>query len=195
MESSRRAVVSALLHMVSVGLAAAGLVISGCSSTKSKADHGGSSTTAAVTTTSTAVVTTTTVDPTEAAVVAAYRAFWAAFLKAADPMNPQLPDLTATATGQQLEQVQKAFLAHRVGGEVIRGTLDLHPHVAGPVRGTTATVTDCYADDTHLFDAVTGAQKDKPGVVHQQVNADMVSDGTVWKVSAIHHQGEGCTPS
>ncbi len=177
--------------MVSLGLTAT-LAVSGCTS---KGEGAASPTIPALTTTTVPVSTTSTVDPTEKSVVDGYRAFWAAFLKAADPMNPQHPDLLGTATGKQLEQVQKAFLARLSGGEVIRGTLDLRPRLAGPVEGMTATVSDCYADDTHLFAADSGAQKDKPGVVNQQVRAEMVLQSGVWKVTAVRHEGEGCTPA
>jgi len=177
--------------MVSLGLTAT-LLASGCTS---KGEGAASPTIQTLATTTVPLSTTSTVDPTEKSVIEGYRAFWAAFLKAADPMNPQHPDLLATATGEQLEQVQKAFLARLSGGEVIRGTLDLRPRLAGPVEGTTATVNDCYADDTHLFAAASGAQKDKPGVVTQRVSADMVFQSEVWKVAAVHHEGEGCTPA
>lgn len=187
----RRPVVRSRNLVVSLGLTAA--VASGCTSSKST-----EAAPTAVETPSTTTVplsTTTTVDPIEMSVIEGYRAFWSAFLKAADPMNPQHPDLLATATGEQLEQVQKAFLARLSGGEVIRGTLDLRPRLSGPVQGTTATISDCYADDTHLFAADSGAQKDEPGVVNQQVRAEMVLQSGVWKVTAVRHEGEGCTPA
>jgi len=124
-----------------------------------------------------------------------YRAFWRAYLTAADPMNPKHPDLVATATGQQLGQVQRAFLARLAGGEVIRGTIEPHPRLAGPVQGTTASVVDCYLDDSHLFDAATGTQKDDPAVVHHEVRAEMTLVGSTWRVAAVRHVGKGCTPA
>lgn len=145
--------------------------------------------------TTTVGATTTTIDPVEHAVLDGYRAFWAAYLRAADPMDPKHPDLAATATGQQLEQVQKAFLARRAGDEVIRGTIDVHPRLATSVAGASATVVDCYTDDTHLYDAKSGAQKDEPGPSTERVTADMVLVGSVWKVAAIHHEATGCSPA
>lgn len=127
----------------------------------------------------------------DAEVVAGYRRFWDAYLTAADPMDPTHPSLEAAATGAQLERVQRAFLARQAGGEVIRGSLELAPEVA-EVDGTTATVTDCYADDTHIFDAATGEQKDPPDVVNYRVAATLeLVDGS-WKVADLVQEGEGC---
>lgn len=174
------------VHIAGLGLMAA-VVLSGCSS---DGDSAGSSTT-----TTSAATTTTTLPAADAAVLDGYRAFWAAYLHAADPMDPESPELVATATGAQLEQVQKAFLSRLAGGEVIRGTIETHPHLDGPVQATTATVVDCYTDDSHIFDAATGAQKDDPAVVHHQVRADMALVDGAWRVAGIHHESKDCKPS
>ena len=163
-----------------------------------KADGGSSSPTSSPTTgapTTTAEVTPTTVDATEGAVLDGYRAFWAAYLRAGDPMNPKHPDLVATATGAQLDQVRRAFLARLAGGEVIRGKIEPHPKLAGPVQGSTAVIVDCYVDDSHLFDASTGAQKDDPVVETHQVRAEMTLIDSSWRVAAIRPESKGCTPA
>lgn len=177
-----------------VGMSVVVLVAGACT----KADGGSSSPTSSATagtTTSAAVVTTTTVDATEAAVLDGYRAFWAAYLKAGDPMDPKHPDLVATATGAQLDQVRRAFLARLAGGEVIRGSIEPHPKLAGPVQGSTAVVADCYVDDSHLFDAATGGQKDDPAVETHQVRAEMTLVESTWRVAAIRPESKGCTPT
>lgn len=158
----------------------------------SNADGSASSTTSRSTSTTASTTTTTTV---ESAVVDGYRAFWVAYLRAADPMNPEHPDLAATATGEQLDQVRSAFLFRLSSGEVIRGTIETHPHVEGSVAGTTATVLDCSTDNSHIFDAATGAQKDSPGTFTHEMRADMVLVDGTWKVAAVHHLRDGCTPS
>ena len=194
MDSARRLVASGRRLLVGVGLV---VVLAGGACTK--ADGGSSSTTAASTSTigatTTAVVTTTSLGLTEAAVLDGYRAFWAAYLKAGDPMDPKHPDLAATATGAQLDQVRRAFLARLAGGEVIRGRIEPHPKLAGPVQGSTAVVADCYVDDSHLFDAASGVQKDDPAVLTHQVRADMTLVESTWKVAAIRPESQGCTPA
>lgn len=98
------------------------LAAPGCSKDESSGDV---ATSTAVTTSTTAATTTTT--SVEDAVLSGYRAFWAAYLRAGDPMNPEHPDLVATAINPELEQVQRAFLARLAGGEVIRGSIENNP--------------------------------------------------------------------
>jgi hypothetical protein len=140
-------------------------------------------------------VATSTTGPTEeAAVVAAYKSFWDAYLEAADPMDPVHPVLAEHVVNPQLERLQRSFLARRSSGEVIRGTLDLAPEVVS-VEGGTARVADCYADSTGVYDAKTGDRKDTPSGVRHRITAEMVLDGAVWKVSDITREGDGCDPS
>ena len=173
-----------------LGLAAVlALSASACSSGRSSA--GDTTTTASTTSTSGAITTTTSV---EDSIVAGYRAFWAAYLRAADPMNPQHPDLAATAVNPELDQVRGAFLSRLAGHEVIRGTIDPHAHIEGTPTATTATLLDCATDDAHIFDSTTGQMKDPPATVThlQRVQMELV-DG-VWKVQRISQLSDGCTP-
>ena len=144
-------------------------------------------------TTPTTAATTMTTSP-EQAVLAGYRAFWDGYLKAADPMDPRSPVLTQVATGDELQQLQRAFLARQSASEVIRGTLDLAPTVQS-VNGSSATVTDCYADHTGIYDAASGARKDQESGVRHRVTVQLILDGSTWKVSTITREGDGCTPS
>ena len=165
------------------------VVLAACSSDESpSADRPGETTT-----TSTIPATTTTLDP-QAAAVAAYRAFWQAFLAAGDPMNPEDPRLAEHATGEELAAVRKSFLAAKAAGNVIRGTLDLAPKVVS-ADATTVVLRDCYGDGTGLYSAATGARQDKETPGRQLVTATVTLVDGVWKVSAIKHEGEGCTAS
>ena len=158
-------------------------MVSGCSRGERHAEP-------PTTVTTTAPTTSTPLDAA-AAVLAGYRAFWGAYLEAANPMDPTHQALTATATGEELQKVRRAFAAHFQKGEVIRGELDLRPQVTGQT-GSTATVTDCYGDSTHVYDSATGERKDPPETVRYQVTATLVTEGGVWKVSAMKKEGEGC---
>jgi hypothetical protein len=171
-------------------LAVVTLAISGCSGSSPEADQKLPAERAADS-------TTTTGKPALAeAVVAGYRAFWDAYLAAADPMNPEDPRLVEHATGNELETVQKAFLARRSAGEVIRGTLDLSPRVEtiNP-EGTVATVIDCYADHTGIYDAASGTRKDKESGVRHLIKVEMTLTAGAWKVSTLTLEGDGCTPA
>jgi hypothetical protein len=136
--------------------------------------------------------TTSTAPASEQEVVDAYRAFWDAYLAAADPMDPLSARLSDHATGTELETVRAAFVARRSGGEVIRGSFDLAPRVVSIV-GDSATVRDCYLDNTGIYDAATGVRKDTATGVRHLITAALVRDGTAWKVSELKQEGDGCT--
>ena len=120
-----------------------------------------------------------------------YRAFWDAYLAAADPMNPTHPGLAEHATGEQLMSVQSAFLAFRSAGHVIRGTYDLAPEVVS-FDGTTAVISDCYDDATGVYDAETGARQDADDPRRHEVTARLERVDGAWKVAQVTHKGDGC---
>ncbi len=164
------------------------LSASGCSNEPTTA---GTSTTVPPTSTTAPSTTTTSV---ETAILSGYRAFWAAYLRAADPMNPEHPDLLATAINPELEQVQRAFLARLAGGEVIRGTIENHPQIEGAPTATTATIVDCAVDNSRVVNASTGAEQPTTGDSHHLIRVEMsLVDGT-WKVRSVNRVSDGCTP-
>ena len=174
--------------LVGVAVLVPGVLV-GCSSDGSPADRAGSTTT----TSAAPASTTTTVDPPTAA-VARYRAFWQAYLAAADPMNPEDPRLAELATGDELSTVRNSFLASKAVGNVIRGTVDLAPKVVSAETGN-VVLSDCYGDETGVYSASTGARQDKDDPRRHLVTVTMVFVDGVWKVSAVKHEGDGCTAS
>lgn len=167
------------------------LVLSGAACSKDEPSAVTSTTVPATTSTSASTTTTTSV---EEAILAGYRAFWAAYLRAADPMNPEHPDLVATAVNPELEQVQRAFLARLAGGEVIRGTIENHPQIEGTPSETTATVLDCAVDNSRVVNASTGAEQPTTGDNHHLTRVEMsLVDGT-WRVRSVTRVSDGCTP-
>lgn len=166
-------------------------LVSGSCSPQEEKDAGPTTTTAATSTTtdSSSVVASA---PMDAAVLNTYRGYWSAYLKAADPMDPQNPLLQQYATGPALETVVKAFAGLKSAGKVIRGGFDLAPRVV-TVDGETASVRDCYGDDTGVYDAASGARDDKPTGQRHLVTATLrLQDGT-WKVERLADGGLGCT--
>lgn len=157
-------------------------------------DDGSNAAEPTATTDSSVESTTTTVDADQDQdVLEAYIAFWNdGYLVAADPMDPTHPALAEHATGQQLETLERAFLARQQNGEVIRGTLDLAPRVVSVV-GDTATVRDCYLDNTGVFDAATGERHDTASGVRHLITATLVVEEGNWKVSDLAREGDGCT--
>ncbi len=146
---------------------------------------------ASPTTTEPAVESTTTTAAADADVLDAYRGFWDAYLVAADPMDPAHPDLERFATGASLEAVRGAFADHFARGEVIRGSVDLSPELE-QLDDASATVRDCYLDQTHIFDSVSGAQVDPPEDATFEVLATLVLEDGSWKVSTLDKVSDGC---
>jgi hypothetical protein len=137
---------------------------------------------------------TTTAPAAAAAVLAAYREFWDAYLAAADPMDPMHPRLAEVATGEELRQLRSAFLARRSAGEVIRGSLDLAPQLASLERAS-ATVRDCYLDRTGVYDVSSGQRKDTESGIRHLVTVRLVLEGERWKVASITKEADGCVPA
>lgn len=170
-------------------LAAVALLVAACGG---GGDDGGALPTAA--TTAPPLSTQSAGANERAAVLAAYRAFWDAYLAAADPMDPADPRLAEVATGEELRQLRSGFLAMKSAGEVIRGSLDLAPQLLGLERSS-ATVKDCYLDRTGVYDAATGRRKDPEGEVRYLVTVRLVREDGRWKVASITKEGEGCMPA
>lgn len=167
----------------------AAVVLAACSSDGSPTAERSTTTTSTVPPTT----TTTTFEP-QAAAVAAYRAFWQDFLVAGDPMNPEDPRLAEHSTGEELAAVRKSFLAAKAAGNVIRGTLDLAPKVVS-ADAMTVVLRDCYGDGTGLYNATTGARQDKATPGRQLVTATVTLVDSMWKVTTVKHEGDGCTAS
>lgn len=136
---------------------------------------------------------TTTLSPDDVAILQGYSDFQAAFLAAADPMNPSDPRLSQHSTGKELGLIQSSFLARKSAGQVIRGTIDLAPHVTSH-NGNDATVTDCTFDHSRHYDVNTGQPIDPADTSRQLIEVTMQFEGS-WKVANIDHKGSGCSPA
>ena len=140
--------------------------------------------------------TTTTVDP-QAAVLAAYRAFWDAFDKAVGttglPPNPDDPDLPAHMTGKELSQTKVYVISLRAKGFRSRrdGPIEFRPRVVS-IAETTAVVDDCITTNDHVVDAKTGELRDVPGTVRRGFEAVLVLEAGTWKTSELHSRNDLC---
>jgi hypothetical protein len=130
-----------------------------------------------------AATSISTADPGTAAVLAAYRAGWAAFEHALADANPEDPELAATMVDPQLQQVKANLLADQRLGMVGRGMTTLHPKVTA-ISATSATVVDCAYSSAELVYRATG--KPVPPVTPPEndgVTSTLVLSGGTWKVS------------
>jgi hypothetical protein len=145
--------------------------------------------------TSTSVATSiSTADPGTAAVLAAYRAAWAAFEHAATDANPEDPELAATMVDPQLQGVKANLLADQRQGIVGRGTFTFHPKIVA-LSATEATVVDCAYSTAVLVYAATG--KPVPPVTPPEndgVRSALVLTGGTWKVYKQTVTDGSCAP-
>jgi hypothetical protein len=126
------------------------LALTACSGGSDAEDAAATSTTGgqAATTTSTSTATTATTEDQEAAVLAAYRAFWADVVAAGKTADWKSSRLARHATGKVLARVRGQFRALDSQGFVALGTIKVSPRVVR-LAGKKATVQDCV--DTSRF--------------------------------------------
>jgi hypothetical protein len=106
------------------------LALAACSGDSNATDTAATSTTGqAATTASTSTATTATTEDSGAAVLAAYRAFWADVVAAGKTADWQSPRLARHATGKVLARVRGQFRALDSQGFVALGTIKVSPRV------------------------------------------------------------------
>jgi hypothetical protein len=135
------------------------------------------------TTTTVPTSTTTPTSATDAAVLTAYRAAWAAYDQASKTANPFDPTLPATMINPILEQVKKGLVSDEVGGIVAVGSSTHAPRIYA-LSATESTVLDCAFSRSFLVYKATGKQVPpitKPE--HDGIRATLTLVGSTWKVS------------
>ncbi len=145
--------------------------------------------------------TSTTVDPTRAAILAAYRAHWDDVI-AVDtvfPVRPLDPRIGDHVVGKQLTS-ERAALSHLAGSNhFLKGVTEFSPTIT-MIAIDNATVTDCLFDHSVEVDFETNMPVESPDIGHTldvfvmtRVNAAWyVSDSSVLKAGKT---GDACTPS
>lgn len=138
--------------------------------------------------------TSTTIDPAEMEVLAAYRAYWDAYIAASNPMNPADPRLPALATGRELEQVTRRFLERRRKGEIFKGSIDLRPTKV-KIDGDEATLEDCSLDGLGVYDAKDPTVlKEPPDTERRRERVVMRRVDGAWKVAEVEGLPGTCKP-
>lgn len=142
-------------------------------------------------TTTAPVATTSTLPAEQAAVIQAWRHYWDIYIAVGSELHLPDPRLAEVATGEELRTLGGAFLADVSQGHVLKGTTDLDPKVVSVAAGT-ATLRDCYFSRILVYSTATGQPIGSGDTNRSLVTATLVLDGGTWKVSAIHHEGDGC---
>ena len=172
-------------------VAASSLLLAACGAGSGDASHSSSSVPRRTSATN---ATSTPGGGADAAVLAAYRAEWAAFEHALADANPEDPELLATMVAPQLTGVRANLAADQQQGMVGRGTFTLHPKIAS-LAATTATVVDCAYSTSVLVYAKTG--KPVPPITPPEndgVQATLVLTGGAWRVSKQNVTDGKCAP-
>lgn len=187
---------SAARRVMAVGVLACAGLLAGCGGGAGK-PQAEPTTTKPPTPTATAPSgssTTSTTVSQDGAVLAAYRAAWAAYEGALAHANPTDPRLAAALVDPLLQRVRANLLGYQHDGIVGRGGVQLHPKVTS-LSATTATVSDCMYSSSELIYATTG--KPVPPVTpaeHDGVRATLVMVGGSWKVSQQSVTEGRCPP-
>ena len=139
--------------------------------------------------------TTSTTSP-ETSIASAVRAFWDLYLELGARSGPFDQSATRTrlaerTSGDELQQLLIFFAANSTSGLVVRGEIDIAPHVVS-IDGNDAQVRDCYDDRTGFYRVADGTRIDTDDPLRHQILMTFVREGGVWKVSAIRDEGKGC---
>ena len=134
-----------------------------------------------------------TEDPAAQAVLAAYRAGWAAFITAAKQRDPSLPALSATMVDPLLQAVHGDLIQEQYQGSVLDGDIELNPRVA-TITDAMATVLDCTYDST-AYVYVSNRSPVPPVTAphHSGIRATLKNVGGTWKVSDQAKDAQACS--
>jgi PBP1b-binding outer membrane lipoprotein LpoB len=173
----------------------AALVLAGCSGDSGAEEAAAPTSTAPATTATTTAPTTTTtaVDEREAAVLAAYRAFWDDMIAVGATADWRSPRIDDHATGQVLLDAQATYRSLNRRGLVARGTVKVRAKVLS-IRGNKATVYDCNSTSNFLaYDAATGELRDESSGKSNGMTVTLVRTNGVWKVAKAATEVGKCT--
>ncbi len=165
---------------IALGLAA---MLAACSS-PAKTDTGPATTFTQAASSTSPTPTSTTADA-EAAVLAAYRAYWDDVIAVGKTSDWRSSRLADHAAGEALAQARATFRTLKARGLVARGTVDLRPTVLS-VKASRATLYDCNSTSNFLaYDAKTGALRDKSSGRRNGKTVTLVLERGTWKVVKV----------
>ena len=125
-----------------------------------------------------------TTDP-RAAVLAAYRGYWADVVAASHTADFRSPRLDDHASGQPVTAIRDHLRQLQQAGLVDRGDIGLAPRVVS-ANSTTARIRDCQDLTGFLkYDAKTGGLRDQPSGNRYLAEATVTRIGSEWKVTQV----------
>ena len=134
--------------------------------------------------------TTAAVSP-EDQVVRDYEAASAAFSAAANPPNPDAPELAGHFTGSSLTRYQTTLRALQEAGAYAENLVE-HGVVDVRIVGETAQLQDCFVDTTEQFSAATGESLGGASTTTMHVDVELQRADGVWKVAERTERNDPC---
>lgn len=134
--------------------------------------------------------TTAAVSP-EDQVVRDYEAASAAFSAAANPPNPDAPELAAHFTGSSLTRYQTTLRSLQEAGAYAENSVE-HGVVDVRIVGETAQLQDCFVDTTEQFSAATGESLGGASTTTMHVDVELQRVDGVWKVAERTERNDPC---
>ena len=120
-----------------------------------------------------------------AAVLAAYRGFWADVVAASHTADFRSPRLDDHARGQPVSAIRDHLRQLQQAGLVDRGDIGLAPRVVS-ANSATARIRDCQDLTGFLkYDAKTGELRDQPSGNRYLAEATVTRIGSEWKVTQV----------
>lgn len=171
----------AVRRIVAVAVVA-GLVLGGACGDDD--DEGGGGATRRSSTSS----TTTTAPTPEAAVEAAYLAYWEMAQRLVEAPDPDDPEIAERATGQVAHQLTDSLTTLRSRDQAVRsGPRYVHDVLSVSVSADSAQVIDCAIDDAVVVNVLTGETVEERLITVLLETTLRLAGGT-WLVSDVHQQ-------
>jgi hypothetical protein len=176
-------------RMIGLAFLLAAAVLAGCSSGARTASNPATSApvppSSPATSTATRPPTTDARSAVEAAVVAAYRAYWDDVVAVAATADWQSPRLAQHATGQALAETRTFLQGLKAKGLVARGSVKVDAKVLS-LSGSRAVVYDCNSTSNFLaYDAKTGQLRDKSTGRSNGKTVAMERQSGSWKLAQV----------
>jgi hypothetical protein len=176
-------------RMIGPAFLLAAAVLAGCSSGARTASKPATSApvppSSPATSTATRPPTTDARSAVEAAVIAAYRAYWDDVVAVAATADWQSPRLAQHATGQALAETRTFLQGLKAKGLVVRGSVKVDAKVLS-LSGSRAVVYDCNSTSNFLaYDAKTGQLRDKSTGRSNGKTVAMERQSGSWKLAQV----------
>lgn len=126
-----------------------------------------------------------------AAVLAAYKAQWADFVRASDPPDPDAAYLADHMTGKVLASSHDELQKFEAEGIGLRGAVQTDASLVEMADGS-AVIEDCNRDNTKTYLVATGEVVDTSSGEPRGLIANMLLEDDQWKITSFERDEAVC---